>query len=148
MIRGNIFCGCTGADSELVRAYLTAEFGRWKEALELMNIAQSRVQFPDPWPTARHAELLATLDRREDYVRVADQLLLWNPPPQPDVVGALGIMPNGRVAPDRLIEMARYSVDQAPGEVWRHRYLALAYFRAEQIARRSITWRRYPTATT
>ena len=55
-------------DFELDRAYLTAEFGRWRDAADLMDRARARGQLFHPWPMVRRVRATQQLvpTRRPD----------------------------------------------------------------------------------
>jgi eukaryotic-like serine/threonine-protein kinase len=120
-------------DFELDRAYLTAEFGRWPEAANLLDQADKRHELLHPWPLARRAELLAAMGENDRYLRVAAALADFEGSTRPDpydVAVTLGLMPNDLVSHDRLVEIARQAIALNSSETWRKSSLALAYYRA------------------
>jgi tetratricopeptide (TPR) repeat protein len=133
-------------DFELDRAYLLAEFGRWPEAAEALDRAESRGQFLHPWHVARRADLLAALGRRDGYLRAAERLVHFDGPMPDDVEAAreLALLPNTLVTPDRLIALAQKAIESNPEELWRKQPLGLAYYRAgryrEAISFLETTW--------
>ncbi len=120
-------------DFELDRAYLTAEFLRWPEAADIMDRAEERGEFLQPWVLARDAELRAALGQSDRYLRLAARLADFDGRNSPDpfeIARTLGLVKNDLVSPDRLIEIARAAIAVNPSAVWRRMPLGLAYYRA------------------
>jgi serine/threonine protein kinase len=120
-------------DFELDRAYLLAEFCRWREAADSLDRAELRGEFLQPWAQMRQIELHAALGNLDRCLAGVIKLTDWD--------GTIGLepyeipftaclLPNDVVSHDRLVELAREGIAAKPGEPWRKLALGLAHYRA------------------